>query len=153
MKPKKLQAISLRGNKPFVSRCDCMAMEILGNFADRADKLAVCLVSVLGVTFRVSVFLQRFKVHRADMWHLRNNLKKKIFFFFIWKRRSSGYTLRCLLFIKYLKSGSILGQKFVIRLGVTPRRFTGDKVNMLYTFSFMFSEVNCSALQPASSQV
>ena len=71
MKLKYLEAISLRVNKPLVSRCRTMAIKLLGNYRKRVDKLGVCLGSELGVTFRVSVFLLRFKVHRADVRNLR----------------------------------------------------------------------------------
>jgi len=85
------------------------------------------------VMFRVSAFLQMFKAHRADLWHepISNYL------FFIWIG-SSGNTLPCPLFLKYLKSGSLFGKTFFIRLCVTPRGFKVDQVNKLYAFCFCF---------------
>jgi len=57
--------------------------------------------------------------------------------------------VRCPHFLKYLKSGSLFGQKIFIRLGVTPRGCKGDKVNILYAiWFFIFNEVNRLVLQP-----
>jgi hypothetical protein len=91
------------------------------------------------------IFLLRFKVHRDVQMCNMNQFEK------LSKRKSSRNDLRCLHFIKCLKSGSIFGQKFSIRLDVTPRECAGDKVTMLYglfLLMYTYSEVHWFALQP-----
>ena len=117
-------------------------MEILGNLPDRADKMTVCLGSVLGVMFWVSAFLQRFKAHRSDLWHE----PIWIYIFFSFGKRVLRINFDAHISFN-IWTGPLFGQIFSIRLDVTPRGCKGDQVNTLYTLLFfILNEINCLAL-------